>query len=100
MHFELTNPEYIYVAEILFLAEWWSGSEVRLYTDPEDRKLWGKEHSLIIMNHTYEVDWLMGWMVADSCGILGVSQLRNSPIILISALKISVCLELSYHDFH
>ncbi|KAA0190417.1 hypothetical protein HAZT_HAZT008713 [Hyalella azteca] len=63
---------YSIMAQILFLAEWWSGSEVRVYTDPEDRKLWGREHSLIIMNHTYEVDWLMGWMVADRCGVLGM----------------------------
>ncbi|XP_018014674.1 1-acyl-sn-glycerol-3-phosphate acyltransferase delta [Hyalella azteca] len=65
---------YSIMAQILFLAEWWSGSEVRVYTDPEDRKLWGREHSLIIMNHTYEVDWLMGWMVADRCGVLGAAK--------------------------
>lgn len=58
--------------EVLFLAEWWSGSEVRVYTSDESFQKWGKEHALIIMNHTFEVDWLMGWMVSDASGTLGV----------------------------
>ncbi|KAF2354040.1 Phospholipid/glycerol acyltransferase [Trinorchestia longiramus] len=65
---------YSIMAQILFLAEWWSGSEVRIYTDPEDMKKWGTEHTLIIMNHTYEVDWLMGWMVANKAGVLGAAK--------------------------
>lgn len=58
--------------EVLFLAEWWSGSDVRVFASDESYKHWGKEHALIIMNHTYEVDWLMGWIIADRSQTLGV----------------------------
>lgn len=58
--------------EVLFLAEWWSGSDLRVFTSDESYKHWGKEHALIIMNHTFEVDWLMGWIVADRSQTLGV----------------------------
>lgn len=33
----------------------------------------GKENVLLIMNHTYELDWLVGWVWCDFCGVLGVS---------------------------
>lgn len=60
---------------MLFLAEWWSGSDVRVFASEECFNKWGKEHALIIMNHTYEVDWLMGWIIADRSKTLGVSLL-------------------------
>lgn len=56
------------------MAEWWSESDVRVYTSDESFKTWGTEHAIIVMNHTYEVDWLMGWIVADRSNILGVSK--------------------------
>ncbi|KAK3880487.1 hypothetical protein Pcinc_015018 [Petrolisthes cinctipes] len=65
---------YSLMSQVLFLADWWSGSEVRVFTSDESFQKWGKEHALIIMNHTFEVDWLMGWMVADSSCILGSAK--------------------------
>ena len=62
------------IPELVFLAEWWSESDARCYVNPADAKYFGKEHVLLIMNHTYEVDWLMGWLMADRCGTLGVSS--------------------------
>ena len=77
--------------EILFLAEWWSGSEVRVYCDEKTRLSWGTEHGLIIMNHTYEVDWLMGWMVADYACTLGVrSSIMVEALPIVSFLGIGV----------
>ncbi|CAH0727685.1 unnamed protein product, partial [Brenthis ino] len=31
----------------------------------------GKEHGYLIMNHSYEVDWLMGWHFCDGIKVLG-----------------------------
>lgn len=31
----------------------------------------GKEHVLLLMNHTYEIDWLVGWMLCEKVGVLG-----------------------------
>lgn len=31
----------------------------------------GSEHSLLVMNHAYETDWLFGWMFCEKIGVLG-----------------------------
>lgn len=31
----------------------------------------GKEHHFALMNHGYEIDWLIGWLVIDKFGLLG-----------------------------
>ncbi|XP_037080534.1 1-acyl-sn-glycerol-3-phosphate acyltransferase gamma-like isoform X2 [Pollicipes pollicipes] len=78
---------YVICSELLFLAEWWSGSDCRCHVDKDAMKYFGHEHALLIMNHTYEVDWLMGWIVADRCSVLGSAKvyvkdmLRYVPII-------------------
>ncbi|XP_073981181.1 1-acyl-sn-glycerol-3-phosphate acyltransferase delta-like isoform X2 [Rhodnius prolixus] len=54
------------------MAEWWSGSDVIVYVDKEDfKKYFGKEHGYLIMNHTYDVDWLIGWIFCERVGVLG-----------------------------
>jgi len=54
------------------LVEWWSGSKVVLYVDKDDlEKYYGKEHGYLIMNHAYELDWLMGWVILERLQILG-----------------------------
>lgn len=56
------------------MGDWWSDSKVLLYIDRKDfDKYWGKEHAYCVMNHTYEVDWLIGWMLTDRIKLLGVS---------------------------
>ena len=62
-------------AEFTFLAQWWSGTEVLLYMEDKDRRLVGKEHVLVMMNHKYDIDWLMAWILSERFGMLGVSSL-------------------------
>ena len=38
----------------------------------------GKEHAVIIMNHSYEIDWLLGWIMIERSGLLGVSPTSKS----------------------
>lgn len=65
---------YISCLEFVFLAEWWSSSETILYIDKESlKKYYGKEHGYLIMNHTYEIDWLMGFLLCERVRVLGVS---------------------------
>jgi len=48
------------------VAEWYAGSKLLVYIDPEDEKrFFGKEHGLLLMNHTYETDWLTAWMITN-----------------------------------
>ena len=47
---------YVIYGQLLFLADWWSGSKITLYTGPELEDCVGQENALIIMNHHYELD--------------------------------------------
>lgn len=58
--------------EMVFIADWWSDSKLHIYCDDEIRKKYlGKEHVLLLMNHTYDIDWLIGWMLCEQVGVLG-----------------------------
>ena len=37
----------------------------------------GKEHSIVLMNHKYDIDWLMGWILSERLAMLGVSDYYN-----------------------
>lgn len=55
------------------MAEWWSGSDVIFYIDKKEfDTYYGHEHAYLLMNHSYEVDWLLGWVACDRLGVLGV----------------------------
>jgi len=75
--FRSVNYYFVYCiyGQLLFLADWWSGSILRIFCDPalhtDVMSGLGNEHSVILMNHHYELDWLYGWMVADRSGLLG-----------------------------
>ncbi|XP_015604950.1 1-acyl-sn-glycerol-3-phosphate acyltransferase gamma [Cephus cinctus] len=63
---------YSFYSQLVFLAEWWSGTDVILYIDKtEFDKYFGNEHGYVLMNHSYEIDWLMGWMFCDRIRMLG-----------------------------
>jgi len=60
------------------MAEWWAGSNLILYIDKKDfDKYFGNEHGYLLMNHSYETDWLIGWLLCDRVKLLGVSILRK-----------------------
>ncbi|KAM0912004.1 hypothetical protein ACQ4PT_013085 [Festuca glaucescens] len=57
--------------QLIWLVDWWAGVKVQLYGDPETFKLMGKEHALLISNHRSDIDWLVGWILAQRSGCLG-----------------------------
>jgi len=68
-------------SQLTVLAEWWSGTDCQLVVEEgEDLTKIGKEHAIVIMNHKYDIDWLMGWIMADRHGVLGSSKVyaKNS----------------------
>lgn len=67
--------------ELVFLGNWWGSSKVNLYITPEDLELSKKNHGLLIMNHTYEVDWLMGWLYCDMIGVVGNCKAYAKKVI-------------------
>ncbi|KAF5306635.1 hypothetical protein FQA39_LY08824 [Lamprigera yunnana] len=69
-------------AQLVFMGDWWSCSEILLYIDKEDyHKYWGKEHAYCVMNHTYEIDWLIGWMFCDRIHLLGNCKAYAKKVI-------------------
>ncbi|AES81394.1 putative 1-acylglycerol-3-phosphate O-acyltransferase [Medicago truncatula] len=57
--------------ELVWLIDWWAGVKVEIYTDRETSRLMGKEHALVICNHRSDIDWLVGWVLAQRSGCLG-----------------------------
>ncbi|KAK3035170.1 hypothetical protein RJ639_032843, partial [Escallonia herrerae] len=57
--------------ELVWLIDWWAGVKIQLYTDPETFQMLGKEHALVICNHKSDIDWLVGWVLAQRSGCLG-----------------------------
>lgn len=61
--------------DMTFLYSWWSSSNVTVYVDPNDLKALQREYAIILVNHRYDIDWLLGLVVAQEIGLLGVSLL-------------------------
>ncbi|XP_063941099.1 1-acyl-sn-glycerol-3-phosphate acyltransferase 2 isoform X2 [Daucus carota subsp. sativus] len=57
--------------EVIWLADWWANVKVELFMDSESFQLLGKEHALVICNHRSDIDWLVGWILAQRSGCLG-----------------------------
>ncbi|XP_057438705.1 1-acyl-sn-glycerol-3-phosphate acyltransferase 2 [Lotus japonicus] len=57
--------------ELVWLIDWWAGVKIEVYTDHETFRLMGKEHALVICNHRSDIDWLVGWVLAQRSGCLG-----------------------------
>ncbi|XP_019229703.1 PREDICTED: 1-acyl-sn-glycerol-3-phosphate acyltransferase 3-like isoform X3 [Nicotiana attenuata] len=54
--------------ELIWLFDWWANVKVELYTDQETYDLMGKEDALVISNHRSDIDWLVGWVIAQVLG--------------------------------
>lgn len=72
---------YSFYAQLVFLHDWWSGSTLYIYISDEDLKHCGTEHVLLLMNHTYEVDWLVGWVFCEKVGVLGNCKAYAKKVI-------------------
>lgn len=61
------------ILELIVLGDWWSNTRILIYSEEKTfHKYFGREHAFCIMNHSYEVDWLIGWMLANRVHCLGV----------------------------
>ncbi|KAJ6912765.1 1-acyl-sn-glycerol-3-phosphate acyltransferase 2 [Populus alba x Populus x berolinensis] len=68
--------------ELVWIFDWWAGVQIKVFTDKETVRLMGmsnlvltkklgKEHALVICNHRSDIDWLVGWVLAQRSGCLG-----------------------------
>ncbi|KAG8648875.1 1-acyl-sn-glycerol-3-phosphate acyltransferase 2 isoform X1 [Manihot esculenta] len=70
--------------ELVWVFDWWAGVKVQLFTDKETFSLMGKEHALLVPNHRSDVDWLVGWVLAQRAGCLGsaLAVMKKSSKVL------------------
>ncbi|XP_018577240.1 1-acyl-sn-glycerol-3-phosphate acyltransferase delta isoform X2 [Anoplophora glabripennis] len=69
-------------AQLVFLGDWWSGTRIFMYINKDEfDKYYGKEHAYCVMNHTYEIDWLIGWMICDRIHLLGNCKAYAKKVI-------------------
>ncbi|KAJ3654833.1 hypothetical protein Zmor_013991 [Zophobas morio] len=69
-------------SQLVFLGDWWSGSRIKFYIDREEfDRYYGKEHAYCVMNHSYEIDWLVGWMICDRIHLLGNCKAYAKKVI-------------------
>ncbi|XP_034538358.1 1-acyl-sn-glycerol-3-phosphate acyltransferase delta [Notolabrus celidotus] len=65
---------YLISSQLVAILEWWSGTECTLYTDPKCFHLYGNENAIVVLNHTFEIDFLCGWTFCERFGVLGSSK--------------------------
>ncbi|XP_017268240.1 1-acyl-sn-glycerol-3-phosphate acyltransferase delta [Kryptolebias marmoratus] len=65
---------YCIASQLVAAMEWWSGTECTLYTDPKSYPLYGKENAIVVLNHSFEIDFLCGWTFCERFGVLGSSK--------------------------
>lgn len=59
---------------IPWALESWANYEIEIYSDIEDpEKFANKESAIVVMNHPGDLDWMIGWVVINRIGMLGVS---------------------------
>ena len=65
----------MFVTELTFVTQWWSGSTCDAYVDDMDiEKYVGKEHTLVLMNHKFDIEWLMAWILGERRSMVGVGR--------------------------
>ncbi|KAJ8762648.1 hypothetical protein K2173_010669 [Erythroxylum novogranatense] len=70
--------------ELVWIVDWWAGVKIRLFTDKHTFDLMGKEHALVVSNHKSDIDWLVGWVLAQRSGCLGsaLAVMKKSSKVL------------------
>ncbi|XP_063532499.1 1-acyl-sn-glycerol-3-phosphate acyltransferase gamma-like [Cydia strobilella] len=59
-------------SQLVFMSQWWARTKMSVYIKKDEyEKYYGKEHGYLIMNHSCEIDWLMGWHFCDVIQVLG-----------------------------
>jgi len=70
----ISKVSYLYLAEVTFVSDWWANVDVTFYGKKEDYEKIGTESAMLMPNHRSDIDWLVGYMIADRNGILGTAK--------------------------
>ena len=68
----VTSLAYTHWCQITFVAQWWSDSDCSfIMENPDDFSKLGTENCIVIMNHKYDIEWVMTWIMAERMHLLG-----------------------------
>ncbi len=64
----------VFAAVLPWTLESWAEYDIRGFGQ-EDlvSRYANKEHALVLLNHRGDLDWMIGWVMIDRLGMLGVS---------------------------
>ena len=66
--------------------ETWAGYTVTVYGDSDVIKKYSNtEHAFCVLNHRGDLDWMIGWILIERIGMLGVSHFLVRRIVLIES---------------
>lgn len=69
-----TDKMFLNTLEVVFIIDFWSDSKLILHCLQEDYDRLGKENNLFLMNHAYEIDWLVTWLLLEKTQSLGCAR--------------------------
>lgn len=76
------NLAYSHWSQFTFLAQWWAGSNCTLHFENiDDLARLGQEHTIVVMNHKYDIDWLMAWILAERLQMLGGTKIFGKSML-------------------
>eukprot|EP00795_Rhopilema_esculentum_P017320 gene17320-8898_t len=70
----VSKISYLYLAELTFAGEWWADIDITFYGKKEDYEQIGNESAMLMPNHRSDIDWLVGYIIAERKGILGTAK--------------------------
>ncbi|KAK6937120.1 Acyltransferase, C-terminal domain [Dillenia turbinata] len=70
--------------ELIWLVDWWAGVKYRRLKLDVPNAILGKEHALVLCNHRSDIDWLVGWVLAQRANCLGsaLAIMKKSAMFL------------------
>ena len=89
-------------AVIPWALESWANYTIDTYVDEnmsDPQSLANTEHAIVTMNHPGDLDWMVGWVVINRVGMLGVSAAvvtMGDPLIIGFYHEGGVCTGLYY----
>ncbi len=68
-------PPSLPLSVIPWALESWAEYDIRVFADPKVLTQYANnEHALVVLNHRGDLDWMIGWVFIERCGMLGVSD--------------------------
>lgn len=84
--------EYLHSLSSLAVLPWalesWAEYDIKVFAKEGDlEKYANSEHALCVLNHRGDLDWMIGWVLIERMGMLGVSLIDLTSTLCNSHLS-------------